>query len=275
MGVVEKNVVYCKVLENMAGNMIEVSQNLFGVGDKAKQAFEYIKTYVHEAKNTLEKDPTFSSFAVPAASDQPPPSASSHPGAVPPPAGTEMIEKYKYVCDLCHKKFQRSNELQNHNQSVHGEGFPCPSCDKKPFASKAALKVHQTKEHGEGGSKIYGCPETGCTYTSNRQDAVTSHRVKQHGYIIPDSEKIQCTNEGCTSKFSTKEQMHRHRNLTCQKTADVECLDPDCDKKFKNVNQMKAHYKSHTEEYAAWKCTECGKQLSSKQAYDRHMLRHT
>ena len=69
ISVVEKNVAYCKLLENMADNMVQVSQNLFGVGDKAKQAFQYIKTYVHEAKNTLEKDPTFSSFTVPAASN--------------------------------------------------------------------------------------------------------------------------------------------------------------------------------------------------------------
>ena len=68
--------------------------------------------------------------------------------------------------------------------------------------------------------------------------------------------------------------MHRHRSLTCQKIPDVACLDPDCEKKFKNVNQMKAHYKSHTDAAAAWKCAECGKQLSSKQAYNRHMERH-
>ena len=274
ISVVEKNLAYCHILDKMAGNMVDVSQNLFGIGDKAQQAFQYIQTYIQEAKKAIEKDPTFASFAVPAATGHPLPSASSL-GAAPPPAGTEMVEKYKYHCDICDKKFQRSNELQNHKTAVHGEGFQCNSCDHKPFSSKAALKVHQTKEHGEGSAKMYTCPETGCTYSSNRQDAVTSHRIKQHGYVMPDEEKVQCTNEGCTQKFSTKEQMTRHKRLTCQKATDVACLDETCDKKFKNVNQMKAHYKSHTEEYAAWKCGECDKQLSSKQAYDRHMKRHT
>ena len=69
--------------------------------------------------------------------------------------------------------------------------------------------------------------------------------------------------------------MTRHRKLTCQQAKDVPCMDETCDKKFKNINQMKAHYKSHTEEYAAWKCVPCDKQLSSKQAYERHVKRHT
>ena len=274
ISLVDKNLAYCHMLNKMAGNMVQVSKNLFGLGDKAQECFKYIQTYVQEAKKELKKDPTFSSFAIPASTGSSVPPASSSLAA-PAPAETEMVEKYKYHCDICDKKFQRSNELQNHKTSAHGEGFKCSSCDIKPFASKAALKLHETKEHGKGSAKIYTCPEAGCSYSSNRQDAVTSHRIRQHGFILPDEEKVQCTNKGCTQKFSTKEQMTRHRNLTCQQTKDVSCLDETCDKKFKNINQMKAHYKSHTEEYSEWKCTLCDKQLSSKQAYERHMKRHT
>ena len=136
MNITEKNLAYCHMLDKMAANMVSVSDNLSGIGDLAKNHFEYIRSYIKEAEKTLEKDPTFHSFTPPTASSSGSAAPSASSGQPAPPAGTEMVEKYKYKCDLCDKKFLRSNELQNHKTASHGEGFQCPSCEHNPSAVK-------------------------------------------------------------------------------------------------------------------------------------------
>ena len=53
ISIVERNKAYCNILDKMAGNMVDVSNNLFGIGDKAKECFQYIQTYVKEAKKNI------------------------------------------------------------------------------------------------------------------------------------------------------------------------------------------------------------------------------
>ena len=115
------------------------------------------------------------------------------------------------------KRFQRSNELQAHVTSKHGEGFHCELCDHQPFSSNAALKVHIKQKHGEGTAVNYQCPN--CNYTSNRKDAVTAHEVKQHGRKLRENEIVKCPNadKGCTKTFLTMENCKRHVRLICQK----------------------------------------------------------
>ena len=208
----------------------------------------------------------------------PPPAPPGHqrrsaaaPSSVPAPS--DPVDKYKYICTTCNRGFQRSNELQNHITSAHGEGFSCEHCDHDPFNSNAALKVHQKTKHGVGSSKNYQCGQ--CNYNSNRYDALLAHEVKQHGKVVADADMKHCPNEGCTQKFITQEQLSRHLRLICQRGADIPCDDPTCKRVFKNRVQMKAHFASHTDEGKKWKCQECDKQFSSKQAYNNHMQRHT
>ena len=211
----------------------------------------------------------------------PPPPTPSGPqggsgGASAPPPGPSAApaeDKYKYKCNICNKGFQRSNELQNHQVAVHGDGFQCVHCDHTPFNSKSALNVHMKTKHGVGSSKMYSCEQ--CNYTSNRNDALLAHRVKQYAFVVPDEDMQHCPNEGCNQKFLTKEQLSRYLRLICQKGADVPCDEPSCSRTFKNRQQMMAHYPIHTDEGKGWFCKECQKQLSSKQAYNQHMQRHT
>ena len=157
--------------------------------------------------------------------------------------------------------------------SKHGSGFSCNLCDHEPFQSAAALKLHQTKAHGQGTAKMYKCDV--CRYSSNRADALKAHKVKQHGLIIPDEEMVPCINApGCKQKFITQENMRQHYRLICQKQATVTCPHPGCDRTFKNQTQMKNHFKSHTAEKKEWYCSQCKKQFRSKQSYNQHMTRH-
>ena len=131
-------------------------------------------------------------------------------------------------------------------------------------------------KHGQGTSKLYSCDHQGCSYKTNRKDALTAHQVKQHGKIIPEDEMIKCTKyPQCKQTFNTGENMRKHYKLICQKGADVKCIHPGCSRMFKNEVQMKYHYKVHTTKGKEWYCQICKKQFSSKQSFDHHNKRHT
>ena len=241
------------LLVKMAFNMKTLSENLKGHADVKSMI-----TLTFDQLKAVRRDP---SSKVTVTSSAAPHSAPSEE------------EKYKYACDQCEKKFQRSNELQAHLVSKHGEGYPCSFCDIKPFSSQPALNVHMTTKHQKAKSKVYSCPD--CDYTSNRTDAVKAHRVMNHGLQIDEADMVKCPNAPeCTKTFITDEQCRRHVRLICQKGATIKCKDPSCKRTFKNQQQMLQHYPVHTEAGKEWLCKVCGKQCASLQSYKQHMKRH-
>ena len=175
--------------------------------------------------------------------------------------------------EKCEKKFQRNNELQAHLLSKHGEGYPCSYCDIKPFSSQPALNMHMTTKHQKAKSKVYSCPDCDCT--SNRQDAVKAHRVRNHGLEIDEADMVKCPSAPeCTKTFITDEQCRRHIRLICQKGATIKCKDPSCKRTFKTQQKMLSHYLIHTEAGKEWLCKVCGKQCASLQSFKQHIKRH-
>ena len=187
-----KNHAIINLLALIAKNMKDVSSNLEG-HDRIKQHMDQTLNQIQHLKSNPSAEFTFSGA---------PAGVSSGGGPLSQPPAP--ADKLKYSCDQCDQKFQRSNELQNHLVSKHGEGFICDLCSHEPFASQAALNVHQTLKHNKTSSKNYSCPT--CAYTSNRADAVKAHRVKEHGLQIPDDELIKCPNAPlCQKTFITQE----------------------------------------------------------------------
>ena len=253
------------LMKTMTANISQVSEGLAGRGaTNVKLCFDQLQVKIDNAitSGDLTKvTPASSLTSGPGA-----PSSQAPSQAHPP-------EEKRYKCDQCDQSFPRSNELQNHKVSKHRSGLSCNLCDHEPFQSSAALKLHQTKVHGQGTAKMYKCDV--CQYSSNRADALKANKVKQHGLIIPDEEMVPCTNAPeCKQKFITQENMRQHYRLICQKQATVTCPHPGCDRTFKNQTQMKSHFKSHTAEKKEWYCSQCKKQFSSKQSFSQHMTRH-
>ena len=258
-----KNSAILSLMKTMTQNVSEVSSGLAGRG--ANSVTMYFDQLVIELENAITSGDLTKLAASSSATSGTSSQASSQ---APAPSGEK-----RYKCDQCHESFSRTNELQNHKVSKHGAGFVCDLCEHEPFQSIAALKVHQTKVHGKGAAKMYKCDT--CNYSSNRKDALTAHKVKQHGLIIPENEMIPCNNAPqCKQKFITKENMRQHFRLICQKQATIKCPHATCDKTFKNQTQLKAHFKIHTAEKDQWYCGQCKKQFSSKQSYQQHMTRH-
>ena len=257
-----RNSAILNLMKTMTQNLSEVSEGLSGRG--ATGVKMYFDQLVTELENSITSGDLAKLTALSSSSGS---SSQTHP-----PASAPAGEK-RYKCDQCDQTFSRTNELQWHKVGTHGAGYVCTLCEHEPFQSAAALRVHQTKVHGQGGAKMYKCDT--CAYSSNREDALTAHKVKQHGLIIPEKDMIACNNAPeCKQMFITRENMRQHFRLICQKEATIKCPDGSCDKTFKNQTQLKAHFKIHTEEKKKWFCKECNKQFSSKQSYNQHMTRH-
>ena len=169
------------LMKSMTANISQVSEGLAGKGaTNVKLYFDQLQVKINNAitSGDLTKfTPASSLTSGPGAPSSQPPSSQAHPP-----------EEKRYKCDQCEQSFSRSNELQYHKVSKHGSGFSCNLCDHEPFQSSAALKLHQTKVHGQGTAKMYKCDV--CQYSSNRADALKAQKVKQHGLIIPDEEMV-------------------------------------------------------------------------------------
>jgi len=57
------------------------------------------------------------------------------------------LKLYVNQCDLCDKKYSRSNHLKEHKKTVHdGVKYSCDECDYKA-TSQGNLKIHKRRVH--------------------------------------------------------------------------------------------------------------------------------
>jgi KRAB domain-containing zinc finger protein len=92
------------------------------------------------------------------------------------------IPKYqtskKYECNPCNKLFCSKSELENHRNRKHG-GIKIYACDHHrcsgSYTTKASLKVHQLRMHGE---KKYKCLE--CNLKFSMKGDLNQHYLRSH-----------------------------------------------------------------------------------------------
>jgi len=76
--------------------------------------------------------------------------------------GAPKVPLYNQVCDICGKKFIRSDMLANHKRSEHlDDPLLCDRCDKK-FVRRSELNRHMNEVHLEGGT--HSCPRCATTF---------------------------------------------------------------------------------------------------------------
>ena len=179
---------------------------------------------------------------------------------------------YKYICELCAKAFQKTNDLKDHNYVDHfGKTYDCEDCVKH-YKSEKALKTHiKTVHDGIGRVK---CSEEGCNWRSKDPGTYHNHLLTVHDIGEPiKCNMINSDGQKCgkvfinTRSFTEHKDVHRLKNVECSL----------CNRMFSSEEKRVIHVRKYHitgTQANTYKCDECGQTLDTPEQLGNHTMLH-
>ena len=170
-----------------------------------------------------------------------------------------MMNSYKYVCEICDKRFKHCSRLEEHLRLHTGElshatdnPYKCVTC-QKVFGSINELKKHAIKHTDE---KPFICNTCNKSYKRNNE-------LKLHKLIHVDEKPYVCS--ACDKAFRTNTELKNHEIMH---NDDKPFTCTTCDKCFRRKRDLKVHDRLHTKELP-YKCATCEKRFRSSSELKR------
>ncbi|CAJ1070322.1 zinc finger protein 436 [Xyrichtys novacula] len=182
----------------------------------------------------------------------------NNPPAVPADAAVEVRDNL-LRCPTCSKTFSRTNSLNIHVKTQHGEkAHNCCYCGKR-FGRADLLKSHKRTHTGE---RPYSCNLCSKTYAHPSQ-------LRIHKRTHTGEKPYSCSY--CGRCFNEHNQLKVHlRTHTGEKP--YKCQ--ECGKSFSNVGNLRIHERIHTGE-KPYCCAQCGKRFNGLGDLKTHYRIHT
>ena len=145
--------------------------------------------------------------------------------------GGQRIEKEKKMCIVCEKQLALSS-FSRHMKDKHGEDQKCNVCGKK-FQTINTLENHQKKTHVVKHISYYECEF--CDYKSMNKYYISDHVKRQH--------RGEGTNSFVCSQCYARKQNEHLLKKHMQQHQESNCV--VCGKKFNSTKNLKRHGKVH------------------------------
>ena len=217
-------------------------------------------------------DPSGVDVPLPPGSEDPPPSSSSTPAA--PAVQGKKKGRKGFTCAECGITKYRKLDFEGHLWSKHGLGKPIVcnlgDCDNASYSSQSSLKQHIRTVH----DKKYNFNCKKCSYGTDNQDCLTSHRIRKHKekFVTKSGKKVQFKCTLCYKVFDAPHLLRKHqRTVECTAEKTIPC--PDCKKLFKTQQGMNYH-KEQQHQGKKSPCPTCGKMVAEK-SMPNHMKIHS
>ena len=180
--------------------------------------------------------------------------------------------RYPIACKICNDRFQKTNDLKDHNYVVHlGKTYDCADCMKQ-YTSNKALQLHFKMKHDNIGR--VKCTEENCDWTHQDPGTLHNHLLTKHEIGEPivckmtNSDGKVCNKVFInTRSFQDHKIVHLERNFEC----DI------CNRKFPTEESRRKHigkYHAVPDSSSQFQCAICGKTFSLKSQLDNHMTLH-
>lgn len=169
------------------------------------------------------------------------------------------MEKQKYQCTLCTKKYSQDSSLKHHINSVHLglKPFKCPHCDTT-FVKKSYIKPHVESIHLD---VKHTCSQCKKTFASIRTR--DNHIARTHN----GSKPFACT--ACNGTFTEKKNLEVHIASVHNGLKPYSCN--LCDSSFSQPNGLKEHVDIVHLKLRPHTCEVCKKNFSTKGSLKKHV----
>ncbi|RVE41577.1 hypothetical protein evm_013770 [Chilo suppressalis] len=164
-----------------------------------------------------------------------------------------------YKCNVCAKRFTKSNDLSKHQRIHTGEKpYKCNVCDKR-FTVSGNLSTHQRIHTGE---KPYKCNVCAKRFTK-------SNDLSKHQKIHTGEKPYKCN--VCDKRFTEIGNLFTHQRIH---TGEKPYKCNVCDKRFTESGKLSTHQRIHTGE-KPYKCNVCDKRFTQTSHLHSHQRIHT
>ena len=168
-----------------------------------------------------------------------------------------LMDKKRYQCDLCDKRYTKKNALVRHHRSKHLVELPyeCTYCHRR-YGRSDTLKMHQQIVHTN--ENIHKCRYCERCYARNCD-------LKKHMRVHTGERPYKCRQ--CDKSFALKTNMKKHQRVH---TGERPYRCNQCTGSFADLCTMKRHLLTHTGE-KPFQCTHCDGRFARKDRLDMHL----
>jgi len=172
-----------------------------------------------------------------------------------------------YKCCYCEWTRLTSNNFISHIENHIEKKFTCEIC-LKGFSHKQTMNKHK-KVHQKEVIANYNCDIDGCSYISERKDAIRSHVKRVHHKIKNSESKTTCPK--CGKEMNKKFFLNYH-SKTCSGNIVFQC--DICGKSgFVNKTTLKNHVNSIHIQLKLFDCEHCLSKFSTAMNLSTHRKR--
>ncbi|XP_058830505.1 transcription factor grauzone-like [Topomyia yanbarensis] len=170
----------------------------------------------------------------------------------------QILEYFKFACELCHETTVTFIELRKHFREKHEQKGYHRCCNKKLFKRCHLLEHIQVHLN----PNLYGCDL--CPKSFSSKEYLQLHKMQAHASEVDRPFKCDKCPKSFIQKGQLSSHMGRHQLYPCTL----------CDKVLAGKGSLTAHMVNMHSDMGRMICDTCGREFKTKPCFDKHVRKH-